>query len=69
MYEPDGVLTIPQLVAPPVSELSESMLYHVVLPRLRNGHLVDYDERTGMIRYQQNPTFEALFEETERYRR
>ncbi|KZN24107.1 hypothetical protein A4G99_06550 [Haladaptatus sp. R4] len=70
MNAPDGVLTIDELTA--TDELRkrslETNLRHITLPKLWDLHLIDYDDRTGTIRYDSNPAFEELFETVERYR-
>ncbi|WP_231182707.1 hypothetical protein [Haladaptatus sp. DYF46] len=70
MDAPDGVLTVEELTE--TDELRrvslETNLRHVTLPKLWDVHLIDYDDRTGTIRYDGTPAFEALFESVERYR-
>ncbi|MGA9400530.1 hypothetical protein [Haladaptatus sp.] len=70
MNAPDGVLTVEELTA--TDELRkrslETNLRHITLPKLWDLHLIDYDERTGTIRYDSHPAFEELFETVERYR-
>lgn len=70
MNSPDGVLTIDELTA--TDELRkrslETQLRHITLPKLWDLHLIDYDDRTGTIRYDSYPAFENLFETVERYR-
>jgi hypothetical protein len=70
MDAPDGVLTVEELTeSDELRRLSlETNLRHVTLPKLWDVHLIDYDDRTGTIRYDGTPAFEALFESVERYR-
>ncbi len=60
----DGVITVEELTE--TDELRkrslETNLRHVTLPKLWDIHLIDYDDRTGTIRYHSHPAFEELFE-------
>ncbi|WP_227353945.1 DUF7344 domain-containing protein [Haladaptatus salinisoli] len=72
---PDGVMATDELASRLADrsdagrERTSVHLHHVALPKLTDSGLVDYDDRTETIRYRSNPTFEAVFETTERYRR
>jgi hypothetical protein len=70
MDAPDGVLTVEELTQ--CDELRrvslETNLRHVTLPKLWEGNLIDYDDRTGTIRYDAPPAFAVLFESVERHR-
>ena len=66
----DGVLTVEELIAGDElrKQSLETNLRHLTLPKLWDVHLIDYDDRTGTIRYDAPPAFEELFETVDRYR-
>ncbi|WP_423744474.1 hypothetical protein V5735_16305 (plasmid) [Haladaptatus sp. SPP-AMP-3] len=70
MDAPDGVLTVEELTSgDELRSMSlEANLRHVTLPKLWDVHLIDYDNRTGTVRYDAPPEFETLFGVVERYR-
>ena len=66
----DSVLTVEELIAGDElrKQSLETNLRHLTLPKLWDVHLIDYDDRTGTIRYDAPPAFEELFETVDRYR-
>lgn len=70
---PDGVASLSELVdcvatrSPAIEDREEASirLHHLVLPRLADAGVIDYDPRSETVRYYGEPALEALLDSVE----